>query len=367
MFGFARKYYVWWEYVLQILIPAFIATVIYFIGVNQKNWDIEWWSDTCVELRHEESYETEETRSYSCNCSTDSDGRESCSTCYEDYCSDHPEQWYAISSLGWLQAINEAEYHLIRKKWNALELKIGTIGDEECRIGGVYSVNWNGDSISRQIFVQRHRYENDVRFNRVYVPQEYTKEMRYLPILDYYDVDGIDQNHIIGYWSDIADKEKADLILDRHAAKFGPKKREERGQILPLIWIYNDQPNSIARYHRAKHQGGNKNEYSLLIGYNSKTQKIDWYDIVTFTQNGACVNRMKEFMHDNRDNRTASLEEISTEMTKILSNHWERREFTELNKMITFRPSAKLWAFGILFNLIIGALCAFGFMGNDYY
>ena len=360
---FYRKNYVWWEYLLQLVIPIGIVMAMYHITTHARVMDTEYWGNTIVTVTHQERYERWDPckSTYSCNCRTDSNGNETCDTCCDPGCVSYGPYYHAINENGLEIMLSEADYRKIANKFKN-EKNTGKQKGDSCKKGYLYEAKWDGEYNTYQIHVTKHRYENKVRHNKIFVPESVTKKEK-SQTYPYPSISGVDQVHIIGEWHDDYDKSQAEHRLDFHNGMYGPRPRDRSGQIKVFILLFKDQPKSVARLQKGLWQRGNKNEYTLMLGWDSKTQKISWYDDMTFEMSGKCSNRIKKYVYDNPD---LKLEVLASEMSNILAEHWLRREFTPLNALIKLDPPKWLWVVGILLGIVLGILGLFIFTSNEY-
>lgn len=354
--------YTWWEYILQLIFPLAIAGIVYQISTSVRETDFEFWGNTCVKVEWQDRYEyydpckdTEE-----CNCTTDKDGNRSCSTCCVGGCVTVYPYGIAWNEFGSYEYISEVMFNEIRLKFGNKKTFEDYKGDG-CGRGDMHRSIWEGEKHTYQAFITRHKYENKVRFQPIYNPKTATEE-EIKSAYKYPPINGIDQDHILGTWRDGLALERADNILASHAGIYGPKSQEEHGQVKPFILIFTDQPKRMADVQRAAWQNGNKNEYTLMLGMDAQNENIKWFEIMTFSQNGAVKNRMMEFLHSDPK---LNIDRIADEMSYILAEHWKRRSFTPLNNLITLKPNGWTWFLGILLNLLVGIGSLVAFSSNE--
>lgn len=359
---FYRKEYTWWEYILQLIIPIGIVMAMYYITTHARIMDTEYWGNTIVKVEYQEQYEYWDPckDTYDCNCTTDKDGNRSCDTCCDPGCVSYGPYYYAYNENGTQVMINEDTYHKIKDKFKTEKNTNKQKGDS-CKKGWLYEAKWNGEYDSYQVHVTKHKYENKVRYNKIFVPEEIKKEER-KKVHNYPSIVSLDQQHVIGEWYSLKDKQIADHRLDFHNGMYGPKPRDNSGQIKAFLLLYKDTPKSIVRLQKGSWKRGNKNEYTLMIGWDSKTRKIVWYDDMTFELSGKCSNRIKKYVYENPE---TSLEDLTNTMSNILAEHWLRREFTPLNALIKLDPPKWLWVVGILLGIGLGIGGLFLFSNNE--
>lgn len=84
----------WTEMTIQIFGVVFLVSIVWAIGTYSATRDVEIWNG---EIISKDRIHDHYLRSYDCNCSTDSNGNRSCSTCYEDR---YTVEWKAESTVG---------------------------------------------------------------------------------------------------------------------------------------------------------------------------------------------------------------------------------------------------------------------------
>lgn len=343
---FFHRDFTMWELIAQFISPILLSVIVYASSISIKETDIEFWNSTCVSISRIEKHELYEKESYSCDCVTDTEtGTVSCNTCYEWVCNSYGPYWYAYNQNGTEQKISESTYAFIHAKWNNSEQFVKTHGERSCKKGDEFEAKWNGLKETYVKFTEEKAYKNKVRFNAVYNPVKSWPEEKQKQVYKYPPISDILQENIIGDWPNNHDLTNAKKLLEEYAGLYGPKSRAQNGQIAPFIFIYKDKSREIAEIQRSVLEGGNKNEFILILNWNSSSGQIDWYDVITFCENPGAKNRMYEWLHQN-DN--ASLEEITRYMIQVLKDNWLRREFTPLNEFIKITPSKGIW---------IGSLC----------
>lgn len=351
-----------WEYGLQMCIPIIIAGLIWLLSTNTMKMDTEYWGNTCVKIQHQEEYEEWNpcATTRECCCKTDKNGNRECDTECVGGCESHGPYWYAFNEYGDRIDIKKSEYERIKNKWKLPPQKVGTSGDA-CGRGDLFEITWDNNMNNYQIIVTKHTYVNKVRHEVTFFYPTY-EDKELTDIHDYPPVNELEQDHVIGRWPYNNEQELAEHKLDVLNGVFGPKARNEHGQIKAFIFVYIDKPREYAVKQKDKLLGGNKNEYSLVLGYNTKTKKIEWYDIITYCDNGASVNRMKEFLFENP---SAPLNIVADEMVNILTTTWIRREFTPLNSIITLRPPNWVIILAYIINAILSTGMIYIFHTNE--
>ena len=362
-----RKEYVVFEYILQVVVPILIVVCVWEVSKYSMVIDDEYWGNTCVKIERHEEYRWLNPCSYTepCNCTTDEDGNETCDSCCVEACDYVPETYYAYDENDKQISITKNQYYKVLKKWKLPEIetdvKNGTIS---CGlIGNVFETIWDNNKDNYQIIVTHHTYENKVRYEPTFFYPQYNKD-QLNDVYDYPFIVGLDQKHVIGEWYNSADKKQSEHLLDVFNGIYGPKSREDHGQIKVFYFIYKDKDQSYGVKQKDKLQGGNKNEYNLVLNYDSKTKNISWYEVISFYEKSAVKNRVEEYLYSNPQ---TSLVDLTNVVTDVLSKNWLRREFTFLNSIIKLKPPLFIWITAYIVNIIVSLILIFFFKENDYY
>lgn len=342
-----NEYFTTVELILLFVFPILIAYVAFSLSTNAKERDWEFWGSTCVKAEYQERYGQWERESYECNCTTDKEGRRSCDTCYRMVCNKYGPYYYAYNEFDSQVSLTENQYkQLVSKFKNEKNTRV-SLGS--CPSGDLWVSNWNKDSASYQVFVQQKPYKNKVRFNAIYNPKYSKQLIKKLQPLNYPPINGIDQIHIVGSnFASSQDIKQANAILAHHAGIYGPKPHEQHGQVKPFIFTYINKPQQMVLAQRAYLEGGNKNEFIVLVNYDSLSKKISWYDIITYDE-GETPYRLKIWLESNR---SATLTQISKQTVDLLSKYWQRKHFTHLNEVIMTPIPTWIWIAGFFMYAI---------------
>lgn len=382
----AAKYFhrtfVWWEYLLQVIAVIGLSLVIYFGWKAAKNTDVEYWTDLMISVHYEERHEYWDpcARTYKCNCTTDSDGYRSCSTCCEGDCVTKSAHYWAVSKHGWKSAITKSFYLKLKGEWSNTQ---STNRSNSCDRWKVHHSKWPGNFDSHYSFSEWHTYVNKIRWDQsVYKVFPLSKhEKKYLKskqlIYDYPDVDiNNQQSHIIGQWYDYVDLKKAQKHLSYFNAVQGPKSRSKNGQIKLFIFLYKDIPEKVWttenrtrseyvwRLQQSYWNHVNKNELVILLGYDSTTKEITWHKVLTWSLKPQLQTRTRNWIVDNKE---PSLYQLSKATSGIASKHWLRREFTYLNSIVNQTPPGWLWVVTLLANVVLSVILIIVFKENEVY
>lgn len=362
---FFNKHFVWWEYLILLLTPIAIGGIIFKIDTTARVSDTEYFSNQTVKVEYHEYWETWDvktcTRSYDCNCSTDSKGHRSCSTCYETYdcseCDETSAEYIAYNESGKSRNITASEYRRIAAKFGTqrfIELNRKINFSHGCgKDGDMYSAEWNGDPEKFEIFVTAHTYENKIRLAGSYGWKKLTKQEKQR-IHEYPPVNSVYQASIHGNWYNMSDYYRATFLLDRFNGQFGKSK-----QIKAFIFTYYNQTIDVVDLQRSYFQNGNKNEIIVCVGYTGT--QATWLKAFSWTDEKVCENEAVRFFQP-----SMTLTDFVEHMIPVWQEKWQRKQFTPYNEIISIQPSTTAWVIMILVNLILCTVLGVGFIRNEH-
>lgn len=366
MYYIAKKDYAWWEYGIQFLIPFLIVLGVKELSLTYMSSDTEFWTTTLKEMVYQEQYRiwVTKTCSETYACGSDSNGNTKYCTRYYDCseCESRGPYYYLNGQSASYVGIDTWNY--LKKKWKVKPEHIGTNGDH-CGKGDRWRIQWDQSYETHQAWTSVHPYENKIRYDAGRFPMRELTETEKSIVKSYPDLFvGIEQKPISGPWRDAKDLNNANHRLNYFNAVYGPKSREEHGQIKVFIMLYKDVPKSKVHHaQRIKLEYGNKNEFIVMLGWNSNTNSITWSDVITHTVDGTSVNTPQRIINDNPD---ISMEDFVIELTEVLSKNWIRTEFTPLNDVITLKPKLWVWIVALVLQGFIGFAVAAWNIANEF-
>lgn len=296
---YKKHEFTWWEFFIPIAAVS-IAIIISKVVIDKTSVSFtEYWGSTVIAVYEEEPYNYwhNETCSYTTS-STDSQGNTTTTTHYYD-CShqdDVAPSWHAVTNIGEKFGISEKTHDQLQRQFktkktsvetrrnhDASDMSVGSIGTkfEGKKVGNishVYQTKWNGQDDTRKSYVSEHTYENRIKasdytvFNISLVTEEEVDSLglfRYPELKDKMfgrGENGLHYPTILsaeGVSPDIQEKFK------RLNGKFGVSN-----ELRLWILVFDDKPQSIARYQENYWVKGNMNELVICIGkYNNE---IKW-------------------------------------------------------------------------------------------
>jgi hypothetical protein len=349
-----------WEYVSLPIIAILATALVVSINFHQRKTDTEYWGELILKVEYVEYYETYVvktcTRSYDCNCST-TNGRRSCSTCYEtydcSYCDYNPKKYYAYTKRNKYQ-ISEGEYNKIKAKFGNetfVELNRSINRSFGCGVDGDSYVSvWGWKNDNAENATTEHSYENKVILSNVY---SFPFDGNMNGIFDYPKVDGVYQKGILGKWKDANDLRVAEQKLQYFNGLNG-----EKIQMKVFVFIYENADMQTFERQRNFMKGGNKNEMIVCLSKGSDGQ-VKWAKAFSWTDEKICENEVTRFW---RENPSATMTGFFDYIFPVWEKNWKRKHFKPLNDLVVMELDETGWKYFIITLLVVlGIACGIFF------
>jgi hypothetical protein len=312
----------WGELAIQIAASTIIVAGTYQAGLNSRMKDREFLNGVVIGKDYRRvSCE----HSYSCNCSTDSTGSTSCSTCYEHF-TDY--DWEVYTDAG----PKDASTFLI---------------DRVDRQGWRKPARWDAVQLGEPVALE-HAFDNyilaapDSLFHKV---GQTRKLPGYPASYDYHRAD-----RVIADGVSIPDIKAWNADLTTALSVIGPKKQAN------VVIVFTNDPSTLyAEDLRTKWLGGKKNDIVAVIG-TPNYPEIAWAQVFSWSKKDLLnVSLRNDLTELGRAERGAVLATIETNVME----HFERRpmaEYEYLKGEIEPTPAFRIvgWILAILAPLALG-------------
>ena len=372
-----KREYHWLEVVSQFMLVFLVAFGVIKLGQHFRGSDTEYWGDLLTEIVYEGVYEEWEYNSccttYECNCTTDKDGTETCSSCCEGCweCNKYGpkikkvgisgREYYGVSGPEYKRVVKSLGFKSDYPDEEATQRRHSSLDQApHCdRDDGIRHAEWNDSVNTAENIVTEHSYENKVRYsNSVYGYDKPTESFsKSLGLVDYHPVRSYYQPDIQGpLASGMEGYEMASRKLALLNGSLGKAK-----QLKVMIFVLRDTLDVIF-WQKQYLEGGNKNEFILAVSLD-KSGDIADFGVITWTEEYACINLVKNWMQEYTGK---DLNEIVDNISPMITQNWKRREFTPLNEFVNLTPP--IWA--IVLAIIIQIAAGFGlfhlFSSNNF-
>lgn len=351
--------------VVKLSAIALVAIMIYTLvhqAIMKDNFtrDTEWWGNYAVSVHYYDDWDEEVpcTHSYSCNCTTDKDGRESCSTCYEhaydvDY---HPEHWTIRYDNGVEYEIDRNHYIFLCSLWGNKKYFVELNRDYHSNDGDDMACNWDKDPITSKVITTQHNYENRLQTSSsVFKAAKIDSiEVKQYKLFDYPLCIGGKQEVLLGLkTTDINNK-----LLQYINGFYGSRK-----QFKLFICCWFNQSEITAEKQRSYWNNLNKNEFLVCLGLN-KDSTVQWCKTYSWMDRPVLSVKTEQFF---RDNKKLNLYRFANWLPKNIQAHWSRKHFRDFKYLkVELTQSQYTIIFIVVFILSILQFIIINKIARDY-
>jgi hypothetical protein len=275
------------------VIGPLVVVIGYSAVLIHNRVDTEVWNgEVTKKVREEVACE----HSYTCNCTTDKDGRQTCQTCYEH---DHDVDWKLENTAGDDIEIRRVDRQGVDEppRWTAVQI---------------------GDPVSQlHHFVNYVMGAKDSLFNNKDAQSSFDQFKSQIPaypdhVYDYYRL-----NRVLAVGKVEIDELSLnawDQQLAQMLRPLGPRK-----QVNVIIVLTTIKDPNFANALRTAWLGGKKNDVVVVIG-TTDYPKVDWARVFSWTDNEAFKIQLADAIQDK-----GTLDPVNT---TALIGGWVNRDFT---------------------------------------
>lgn len=357
---FFRKQVTWFEYigliVLSILFTLLVKAV--FISINES--DTEYWGSYITKIRHYDDWDewVHRTCTRKVLKGHDKNGnpeyREKIYDCsYRDY---HPERWTYTDNYG-----NE-NYFYNKEEFDRAMAELGypkmvfvdMHRHYHTKDGDAQDYYWDGTFENSRTLTTCHTYTNKIISSRSIFRFEDIdkKKAKELGLFEYPEIQDYDQKPLLGVRLDKLTEKKIKYLN----ATFGG-----RYQFRMYILVFKDKPLVISEQQKSYWQGGNKNEFVLCLGYNTKTHKVDWCNPFSWCDSPKLEVATKRYFREHPTLKLMGYCKWLEQNIKL----WKRKEFKDFDYIDVEMSDGQTAALFIIILLFDIGLSVF-LIGNEY-
>lgn len=325
-----------WEIALLVFPTALIILLMNTIMVSYRTSDTEYLGSYITKVNYYEAWDEEVScrHSYDCNCSTDKDGKRSCSTCYEhsydvDY---HPEHWTKEDNMGCEYEISKSTYDDLKSRFATNTYFVELNRDYHSIDGNAYSTNWAGEPLKSEVITKEHSYTNKVQVSHSIFKFDEIDEKTKLKckLYDYPVVSGYYQPIVLGYNVDVNTNRK----LQYMNGFYGKSK-----QFKMFILFFKNQSMDVSFKQRSYWQGGNKNEFTICIGTDN-SGKLDWVKCFSWMDKPELEVEVQNYF---TEKGKIDLSDFADWMPKQIEQHWHRKQFKDFDYLEIEVTDTQMW------------------------
>lgn len=356
---FFKRYIVWWEYIILIGISILCTLGIKALMIYGRECDTEYLGGYITKITHYDEWDewVEQTCTREVPDGTDENGNttyrtETYDCSYRDY---HPEKWMYTDDKG------REEYFYNKEEFNRAMRELGypkkvfrDMHRDYYRIDGDAQDYFYDGSIEHiRALTWSHTYQNKIiASNSIFKFEDIDEsEAKKLGLFKYPKVIEQDQDVVLGVNLGRGTHKRFKYIN----ATYGKKK-----QFRLYVLIFTDKPLDVSEKQKSYWQGGNKNEFVLCLGYNSKTGRIDWCNPFSWCDAPKLEVATKDFFRSHPYLAT-SMDDYASWLMKNL-HLWKRKEFKDfdyIENTLTKGQAIALFIVMLIIDIIL-SICLIG-------
>ena len=329
-----------------------------FVSINES--DTEYWGSYMTKIRHYDDWDewVHKTCTRRVPAGRDSKGNtiyrtETYDCSYRDY---HPERWTYTDNYG------SEHYFCDKAEFDRAMAELGypkmIFVDMHrhyyTKDGDAQDYYWDGTFENSRTLTTWHTYTNKVIASRsIFRFEDIDKEKaKELGLFEYPEIQDYDQKSLLGVRLDRLTMKKIKYLNGTFGSKY---------QFRMYILVFKDKPLVISEQQKSYWQGGNKNEFVLCLGYNTKTHKIDWCNPFSWCDSPKLEVATKRYF---REHPNLNLMGYCKWLEKNI-NLWKRKEFKDFDYIDVEMSDGQTTALFIIILLLDIGMSIF-LIGNNY-
>lgn len=357
---FFRNQVTWFEYIGLIIISMLFTLMFRGIFVSINESDTEYWGGYMTKIRHYDDWDewVHRTCTRKVLKGYDKDGNpeydeEEYDCSYRDY---HPERWTYTDNYG------SEHYFWDKEEFDRAMAELGypkmVFVDMHrhyyTKDGDAQDYYWDGTFENSRTLTTWHTYTNKVIASRsIFRFEDIDKEKaKELGLFEYPEIQDYDQKSLLGVRLDRLTMKKIKYLNGTFGSKY---------QFRIYILVFKDKPLVISEQQKSYWQGGNKNEFVLCLGYNTKTHKIDWCNPFSWCDSPKLEVATKRYF---REHPNLNLMGYCKWLEKNI-NLWKRKEFKDFDYIDVEMSDGQTTTLFIIILLLDIGMSIF-LIGNDY-
>ena len=356
---FFKKYIVWWEYLALIGISLLFSFLFRAIFIASLESDTEYLGGYMTKITHYDEWDEwiHRTCTRQVPCGRDSKGNtiyrtEHYDCSYREY---HPERWcYTDNYSREHYFYNKAEFDRAMAELGYPKSVFRDMHRHYYRIDGDAQDYFYDNSIPHlRPLVWEHSYKNKIQASHSIFKFEdiSDSEADSLGLYRYPNVTDYDQDVVLGFKCGKEVHKRYKYINSMYGA---------RKQFRMYVLVFKNQPLEISEKQKSYWQGGNKNEFVICLGYNTKTGRIDWCNPFSWCDKPDLEIATKRYF---RENPKMNLANYPMWLESHL-NLWKRKEFKDfeyIENELTKGQAIALFIIVFILNIVMSLF----FIGNE--
>ena len=355
-----RKYIVWWEYICLVGISILFTFLLKSAFIASMEYDTEYLGGYMTKITHYDEWDEwiHRTCTRQVPCGTDGKGHtryrtETYDCSYREY---HPECWKYTDNLG------REEYFYNKSYFDRAMAELGypkmvfrDMHRNYYRIDGdAQDYYYDGTPQHVRALVWKHPYQNKILASQsIFKFEEIDDDAAdSLGLFRYPRIEDEDQAVILGFRAGKEVHKKYKFINSIYGAK---------KQFRIYVLVFRNKLVEISEKQKSYWQGGNKNEFVICLGYNTKKGTIDWCNPFSWCDKPELEVATKRYF---REHPRMDLSKYPTWLIQNL-NLWHRKNFSDFDYIKNELTKGQSIALLVII-LLIDVFISIFFIGNEF-
>lgn len=332
----------WLMVVIPTLISALLMGLVIAIDFNNQTSDVEVWSGFVEDWKHVEEWD--EWHPPVTSCSTDSNGKQTCTTTPGYWEHHYAENHLKTSDKGWFSIQYSPDGKKMDDKWPNKTAEL-----EEMFPPGTPTAS-------------RHKYVNKVQASySIYRNKEI--DLADFPNLPDYPNTVRDQLYIDRIVGSVPKQAKANLLLSKINSELNvmvpdpenPGKKKSYKQVnLIFVNVGADKPEEVGFALQDHWEGGNKNDFIVAFSMD-KGGNVVWAYPFSWSESELLKIEVKQLME--KQEAIKDFSPVVQEVADLVEAKFERKEFADFNYLqidVSVGAHIMIWVLSVL--TIAGAI-----------
>lgn len=354
---FFRKVTVWWEYLIQLLIPIIIVIITQSGMLKSNTTSTEFLGYYITGIKHYDTWNEYIhkicTERYPCGI--DSKGNTTyCTRVYDcSYVKTHPEYWVMIDNINREHNITKNTFNKYVNLWKTPMIFINMHRNYYIINGDAQLYKWNNEPIDAISITLSHKYKNKIKasYSLFNLRKITDKEADTIGLFKYPEITSFDKYA----------KTNQDIILGidideklHNRFKYLNGYYGNRQEFRFYILIFKNQNPDIFWEQRNYWANGNMNELILCYSIDDNN-KIQWFNAFSWCDRPNIESSLRQHYSSN-DSLDFDFLYNHIE-TQLINNKWNRKDFADFDYIkpeLTNKQFTWLLCIGIFMNIVLG-------------
>jgi len=351
---FFRSKTVWYEYLFLFIPSIFVGLLLNWVMVSSNTSKTEYLGYYVTHVQHYDRW-NEYIHQTCTRTWTDSDGNSHSETYDCSYVKDHPEYWVIVDNGKNEFNITKQTFNNIILQWKTPMIFIDMKRSYHTIDGDAQRYMWDNNIEHSYTTTVPHSYTNKIQAtNSIFNFEKLTKKeaSSYGVYLDYPKIESLITK---GGWFGGGGEYQSTLMGFKHQLDsvkywdfvngFNGKQHQFRSYLI----AYYNQPYNISMMQKSWWIGGNKNEFIITIGLDSITNKIEWVNTFSWSDDVSLSHMVDNYL---TQRGTLYLGELSNNLMEWVPKYWKRKSFKDFDYLKPTITSTQLFWLSIILLIV---------------